>query len=74
MDSNSTRFIPNKYYRWYQRICAGWPCAKDRAADYTERHHILTFARKKDSEGGPFDFTNPKARDFSGARARRPEW
>jgi|ERR1700730_6137816 len=36
-----TTFITNKYYRWYQQICAGWPCAKDRLDDYTERHHIV---------------------------------
>jgi hypothetical protein len=45
--------------------------------DYTGqsgKRHVKTFARKKDSEGSPFDFANPKARDFSGARARQPEW
>jgi hypothetical protein len=36
-----TPFIPNKYYHWYMRLCAGWDCAKDRLEDYKERHHIV---------------------------------
>lgn len=35
------QFIRNKYYRWYQRLCSGWSCAKDRTEDYIEKHHIL---------------------------------
>jgi hypothetical protein len=29
---------------------------------------VKTFARKKDSEGSPFDFANPKAHDWHGGR------
>src|ERR1700730_10525829 len=38
---SESQFIANKYYRWYTRICAGWPCAKDRPDDPMEGHHIL---------------------------------
>jgi hypothetical protein len=44
------------------------------AGNFSASANVKTFARKKDSEGSPFDFANPKARDFSGARARQPEW
>lgn len=33
--------VHNKYYRWYMQLCSGWPCVKDMADDYTERHHII---------------------------------
>ena len=46
------QFIRNKYYRWYQRLCSGWSCTKDRAEDYIEKHHILPKAMGgKNNEG-----------------------
>lgn len=39
--NENVKFIQNRYYNWYMRICAGWQCTKDLPNDYTERHHIL---------------------------------
>ena len=65
-------------YKVTQRRCAH---GKQRAAKSGKRGFATTpanpcedFCPRKDSEGSPFDLTNPKARDFSGARARWPEW